>query len=301
MTYDKLLQQMPPSCNLDGLVLLVPPADFHLLEGIMIEGCRYFIFVKNGMVDVDVNGRVHTMTRCSTLDVFDTNTTKISGLSADLQAWFLSFTDDFIRESLKMSRPMPLSRFLSGGIAPYFIFSDADFARLETLAVMLQCVISNKQHRYCRDMSEAYFKSICLEIADITYPYFETGPDEKSYISKRDIISVDFFRLASLNYVREHNTDFYAKALCVSAKHLTRVIKEVLGKTPSTLLREMLLRKAMSMLENDSISVSRIAEELCFADQASFCKFFKNMKSITPMEYRRRGNNAKRIPPAAER
>ncbi len=39
-----------------------------------------------------------------------------------------------------------------------------------------------------------------------------------------------------------------------------------------------------------SIPVSQIAEELHFSDQASFCKFFKKHKKVTPMAYRRREN-----------
>ena len=43
----------------------------------------------------------------------------------------------------------------------------------------------------------------------------------------------------------------------------------------------------MTLLEDDRISIGQIAERLHFSDQASFCKFFKKQKQISPMAYRR--------------
>ena len=62
------------------------------------------------------------------------------------------------------------------------------------------------------------------------------------------------------------------------------------GKTPHTIICDEILGHALHMLDDDSIPISRIAEELHFADQASFCKFFKAQKKKSPMEYRRRNH-----------
>ena len=97
-------------------------------------------------------------------------------------------------------------------------------------------------------------------------------------------------KLVSKHFKEEHNVDFYAEALCVSTKHLIRVVKEIMGKTPHVVICNELIHQAMAMLEDESIPVSQIAEELHFSDQASFCKFFKKHKKVTPMAYRRREN-----------
>ena len=111
-----------------------------------------------------------------------------------------------------------------------------------------------------------------------------------SYISKQDLIILNFMKLVSTHFATEHQLDFYANALCISVKHLPRTVRKMTGKTPHTIICDEILGHALHMLDDDSIPISRIAEELHFADQASFCKFFKAQKKKSPMEYRRRNH-----------
>ena len=94
-------------------------------------------------------------------------------------------------------------------------------------------------------------------------------------------------KLVSKHFAKEHHIEFYADSLCISIKHLTRVIKEMIGKTPHTVICDEITHQAMTLLEDDSISIGEIAETLHLSDQASFCKFFKKQKKISPMAYRR--------------
>ena len=118
------------------------------------------------------------------------------------------------------------------------------------------------------------------------FTHEENMDDALPYISKRDHITLNFMKLVSKHFMEEHNIDFYAEALCISTKHLTRIVKGMTGKTPHTIICNELIHQAMAMLENDSIPVSQIAEELHFSDQAAFCKFFKKHKKVPPMAYR---------------
>ena len=64
--------------------------------------------------------------------------------------------------------------------------------------------------------------------------------------------------------------------------------QEVLGKTPHEVICDELIKRATERLDDENISVSQIAEELHFSDQAAFCKFFKKHYAVSPMEYRRK-------------
>ena len=80
----------------------------------------------------------------------------------------------------------------------------------------------------------------------------------------------------------------FSVKICISTKHLSRVIKDILDKTPHEIICDELMKQAFNMLEDESVSVGQIAENLNFADQASFCKFFKKRAQISPMEYKKR-------------
>lgn len=127
-----------------------------------------------------------------------------------------------------------------------------------------------------------------LEVGQIMLERSQTDNQLPPVISKRDWVMMDFMKLVWQHVSVEHQTDFYAEKLCISAKHLSRLVKEVLGKTPHEVICDELIKRATERLDDENISVSQIAEELHFSDQAAFCKFFKKHYAVSPMEYRRK-------------
>lgn len=53
-------------------------------------------------------------------------------------------------------------------------------------------------------------------------------------------------KLVSKHFAKEHHIEFYADSLCISIKHLTRVIKEMIGKTPHTVICDEITHQAMT-------------------------------------------------------
>ena len=111
--------------------------------------------------------------------------------------------------------------------------------------------------------------------------------EKATILSKRDLVMMEFMKLVWEYACPEHEVEYYADKLCLSAKHLTRLVKEAISKTPHEILIDELLKYAMKKLEEDEVTVGQLAEEMHFADQASFSKFFKKHTKISPMEYRR--------------
>lgn len=288
MTQKELSLLFPSCCYKDGLLLLVPPSKFHKLAGSTIEKSRLNILLCDGSIEFELNGKTYELKGPSFLDIIDTTTIRINRISPDLRAWCLFITFEFASNSLKTLRPGPLNHLLERLSLPVWNLSQEESGTLEGQLSLLERTLDNSKHYYQQELSETYFKSFSLELGNIMFTHEENMDDTQTYISKKDFISLNFMKLVSKHFMEEHNIDFYAEALCVSTKHLIRVIKEIMGKTPHTVICNELLHQAMAMLEDDSIPVSQIAEKLHFSDQASFCKFFKKHKNMAPMAYRRR-------------
>lgn len=290
MTQDEFFLLFPPDCYRDRLLLLVSPDKFHRLEGKSIEESRLHILVCNGTLELELNGKPHEMRGPALLDIMDTITVRIKRAGPDLRAWCMFITFEFASASLKNLRPGPLNRLLEMSHLPMWNLSQEESGILEGQLSLLKQTLANPKHYYRQELSEAYFRSFSLEMGNIMFAHEESMDGTLPYISKRDFITLNFTKLVSKHFMEEHNVEFYAEALCISSKHLTRIVKEMTGRTPHTAICNELIHKAMSMLEDDSIPVSQIAEQLHFSDQAAFCKFFKKHKKIPPMAYRRRKN-----------
>lgn len=288
MTQKELSLLFPPDLYREGLLLLVSPESFHKLEGKTIERSRLHMLVCDGILELELNGKAYEMRGPSLIDIMDTVTVRINRASPDLRGWCLFITFEFASESLKNLRPGPLNHLLEQLCLPVWSLSQMENEILEKQLLLIKGALENPKHYYRQELCETYFRSFSLELGNIMFTHEENMDGAPSYISKRDFVTLNFMKLVSRHFMEEHNIDFYAKALCISNKHLTRVVKEMTGKTPHTVICNELIHQAMAMLEDDSAPVAQIAELLHFSDQAAFCKFFKKHKKVSPMAYRRR-------------
>ena len=112
-------------------------------------------------------------------------------------------------------------------------------------------------------------------------------------ISRRQVpqrieeIFIGFFRLLPRHFAEHHDIAFYASALNISTVYLSRVVRQVSGRTVIDYINQHLLMEASYLLRTTSLSINQIAERLHFADSPSFSKFFSRKKGITPKEYRK--------------
>ena len=98
---------------------------------------------------------------------------------------------------------------------------------------------------------------------------------------------MDFIHLLPQHYVREHGIEFYADTLNVTPTYLSRVVRQVSGRTVVEYINRLLLMEAIWLLESTSLSIDEIAERINYSDSTTFGRFFFRMKGVTPREYRK--------------
>jgi len=78
----------------------------------------------------------------------------------------------------------------------------------------------------------------------------------------------------------------YAKALGVTANHLSDVIKEQTGHSPGAVIRRRKLLEAKRLLSHSDMSISEIGYALAFEDPSYFGRFFRRQEGQTPAQFR---------------
>jgi AraC-like DNA-binding protein len=99
-------------------------------------------------------------------------------------------------------------------------------------------------------------------------------------------IFIGFIRLLPRYFAEHHDIAFYADRLHISPVYLSRVVRQVTGRTVVDYINQMLLMEASFLLRTSSMSITQIADRLHFADTPSFSKFFSRLKGMSPREYR---------------
>ncbi|WP_071145019.1 AraC family transcriptional regulator [Bacteroides ihuae] len=122
---------------------------------------------------------------------------------------------------------------------------------------------------------------------DVYNIYKKQMPQVVVHESRKEELFEQFFHLLNSTFRKERNVIYYADKLFLTPKYLSRVVKEVSGKTAGDWIDEFVILEAKSLLKSTGKSIQEIAEELHFANQSFFGKYFKHHTELSPKEYRR--------------
>jgi len=104
--------------------------------------------------------------------------------------------------------------------------------------------------------------------------------------TKRDDLFEAFYELLLANYKESREVGFYADKLCLTPKYLSAVIKDLTGKSAFEWINDYVTLEAKALLKSTNMTIQQISDELNFANQSFFGKYFKRLTGASPKEYR---------------
>lgn len=89
-------------------------------------------------------------------------------------------------------------------------------------------------------------------------------------------------------YFRDHrDVGFYAAKVCLTPKHFSTVIRQETGHTAAWWIHRQVVSEAKNLLTmRPDLNIQAIADQLGFADQATFSRYFHRETGISPTEFR---------------
>ncbi len=195
----------------------------------------------------------------------------------------MGFTPDFFAASMMHKKHADALGFLSPQSVPLFLLAEKEAQALYPLMLYLKNMINNNGHLFKEEMIYHGFNLFMLEVAAIANKY--RGNDAQGMTRQRDIL-LNFLKLLAAHFKEERSVQFYANALFLTPKHLTKTVKELTTKTCGEFIDEMVIAEAKILLGDLSYSVGQVADYLHFSDQFFFSKFFKRRTGLSPKEYK---------------
>ena len=84
------------------------------------------------------------------------------------------------------------------------------------------------------------------------------------------------------------NLEEMASAMGMSTKPFFQKVRDITGKTPSEVVRDLRLKHACVLLQRTNINMSELASNVGFATGEHFITIFKDRFGISPTEYRQK-------------
>ncbi len=140
----------------------------------------------------------------------------------------------------------------------------------------------NAQHLYRSQILQQLFSVFILDVQNSLEITGQQQPPQRM-----EELFIVFLRLLPEYFISHHDIAFYAGRMNISTSYLSRIVKQLTGRTVVDYISQMLAMEAAFLLTTTSLTVSQIADRLQFADVASFSKFFLRMKGMNPREFRK--------------
>ena len=244
--------------------------------------CYTFTLITQGEMTLLNGNTSHSFSKNDIYNYYPGSLLRIVDVSDDFEAISLMVDEQMAHSAqafrnLLRASMVPISQFGNCKLS----LTSSDASRVQSVMMLINEYISQPL-------------SLKNEILEMLYSVFiddliSIQAFEKTRLSitkQSEEIFISFYALLQKNFVEHHNIGFYADALNVTTTYLSRIVKNVSGRTVVGCIDEMLAVEAVWLLKSTPLTVAQIADRLNFSTAAAFNKFFKRMRGCTPLSVR---------------
>jgi len=253
---------------------VIPLYNPTVIEGIV------FVLCINGTSTLKLNSRTYYVRKNMLLTILPDSVCQTIEYSNDTIIEYLFFSVDFI---YGLNVPSDLYMWEKAIRLPLIQLTDEKFKSLLDFHTFMAKQYRRGEYLYKEHLAKNLLASFLLEVYNI-YNELDTLEAESS---KRKNEYYQQFKRLLLNHIKQERTvQFYADKLCISAKYLSQLIKEVSGKSAMDWINHLIIIKIKILLKTSTLSIIQISEELNFSNSSYLGRYFRKHTGMTPLQYR---------------
>ena len=252
--------------------------------------CYMAVFCSSGSISCMLNMNEYTLSSGMLMVITPGNIVRITSPDLEQALSNASFTFIAVSVDYLANSNFDFNGFFSEAMTilqnPCISVADSEIHVLTDYVDLIYHLVGTTA-KYVRESVSAILSSVFYQFASYVDDYLRVEhPDTRTDSSRSRRMFEDFMKLVKDNHHAERMVGFYADRLCVTPKYLSKVVKEVSGRSAPEWIDGFVIMSAKSMLKYSDMTVKEIAIELNFPNQSFFSKFFKSQTGATPNEYR---------------
>lgn len=200
----------------------------------------------------------------------------------EMKGFLIFFTPDFFTMRYHNNNLLEFPFFNSSYATPYVKLKDVVATRMNNLLGFMLGEYERNEIN-ATEVLRSYLNVFLLECNRNYEAQFDipTQDQHARAVVKR------LEQLIDKNFIDKRQIKDYAAMLKISPNHLNATVKQSMQKTVGELIRMRVILEAKRLLLHEDKTVSEIAADLNFKDNAYFCRFFKRHEQVSPNEFRK--------------
>ena len=210
----------------------------------------------------------------------------ITQQSSDCSGKILFVSDDVVDESLaKITDHINFLLYVKENPCVQLSENQYEmFFKYEQIILLKSADTANLFHR---EVAKNMLMALFFEVLNI---YSQNLMQKHTVRTSRDYIFERFLQHVSKHYMRERAIKFYAIEMGLTPKYLSSICHQVSGRHAGEWIDRFVVAKAKSLLWDSDLTIQQISNELNFANQSFFGKYFKKHVGQSPREFRQSRN-----------
>jgi AraC-type DNA-binding domain-containing proteins len=272
--------------DLYGAIVATTPVNQEIFESITqklkyVDFYTIFVLI-DGEAVITINDKEIVLSQQSVIRMTHMQNTEFIKCTNELDGYFLFCETNFYNNILENDPNMQdvfQRNILDSSL--YFDVTEAKISELLGIIMQVEKTI-NQPHLYKKEMLSFLVHLAQMHINEL----IDSASNELHDMKHKENIFKIFIHLASNNFKKERQINFYADRMNITPTYLSRIVREVSGNTVCGYLQSFLYSEACKMLKMTDKTIGEISTELKFNDQSAFTKFFKQKSGISPKAYR---------------
>ena len=204
-------------------------------------------------------------------------------ISDDFEGLFIVMSKKF-SDSLFPNAQERLPLSLSVTDNPVIPLNEESLAGMITYFELMKNLIQAEDHPYQMEVARHLTLSFFYGVGYYLHKF--TDKREKTH---NETLIEKFLHLVRTYYKEQRGLEFYAGKMCITSKHLSRVLRESGCKSANDLIDDHVAFEAKALLKSTNMTIQQISDELNFPSQSFFGKYFKRITGMSPKEYKGKG------------
>lgn len=245
------------------------------------NGCT-ILLVTAGYAIVEINLRRHALSRGNVVFLFSDDVFILSRSSAQFSAQFVSIALDVVDNIFYKLSSCALWDFLCEN--PVLPTNPEQWSLLIGWRQQIDWIIRAEKSPYKDELLHSSTLNLLMAVHT---EIIRSGNESSSSNRNRGwLLAMKFWKML-VKHCREHrDVQFYAAKLCITTTYLYKLAQKEMLASPKELIDQQIVTQIKTYLANTDCSIGQIAAEFHFEDVSYFCRFFRRMTGLSPMEFR---------------
>ena len=142
------------------------------------------------------------------------------------------------------------------------------------------------EHRYKNGEVRSLINAFLLKVIGII-DYEMNVPETEATVRGEQLVE-KFVWMVNEDCGRNRLVEYYADRLNITSKYLSTLVRNILGRTPTDVIKVVTMKEIERRLRYTGDSIKQISQTMNFPNTSFFGKYFKQHSGVTPNSYRKK-------------